>query len=187
MVKKYGWLFCYLMGCFLAVLPACSSPPPPFVSTYTINGYQYGSTYMNTVNTIVNDGKVRKLESELKASGGRVISVGQEYKIIIPADAIFYTNSPRIVWTSYGVLNQVASFLRLFNKEEVEILVMTSSPCYSNYAERDHALGMSRAHAIEDYLWGQDTGAAFMFSRAGIATPQNAISRVEISFRSIMR
>lgn len=173
------------MVCIGLALSACGgSTPPPFVSTYTVNGYQYGSRYMNTVNASVNDGALKKLEDALKASGGRLISVGQEYDIVLPTEALFYLNSPRIQWTSYGLLNKTASLLRLFNKEEVRVLVVTRA---TGYPQHDYALGAARARNVEDYLWGQNTGAAFMYSRSEVAAQSDDTGRVEISFRSAMR
>lgn len=169
----------------MLALSACgASSPPPFVSTYTVNGYQYGSRYMNTVNAIVNDAALQKQEEALQASGARIISVGQEYDIVLPVDTLFYLNSPRIQWTSYGLLNKTASLLRLFNKEEVRVLVVTRA---TGFPQHDYALGAARARNVEDYLWGQDTGAAFMYARSEVATQADANSRVEISFRSAMR
>lgn len=175
-------------GFFLAVLmlSACgsSTPTPVPIASYVVKNYNYGSAYMTTMNREVNDRQVIRLEQSMTHLGGRVISVGQEYKIVFPTDILFYPYSPRIMWESYGILNQVVEYLRLFNKEEVSIVVVTH--CTGDPL-RDRALSVSRAHNVEDYLWGQDTGAALMYSHGDVTNRSYEVSRIEINFRSVMK
>lgn len=176
MVRNYRF---YLLTWLFAVMATgcSSSTPPPFLP----NDYQYGNYYMRQMNYAINDKLVTAWEEQLRKDGGQIISVGQEYKLILPADILFYTNSPRVQWDSYALLNDVASYLRCFNKVEVQVTGITKA---TGNAMRDRALSMNRARNVETYLSGQEVGAGIIYIRGYVVTGQP--SKVEVSFRSLM-
>lgn len=161
------------------LVTACSSPPPkrPTVD----DNYNYGSPYMWQMNSIVNDDAVRYMTRRFQADGGQIISVGQDYKLIFPVQGTFYFNSPRIQWPAYKLLNDVAAYMRLFNKVDVKVVAFTRA---TGDSERDLALSWARARNVADYLWSQRVGASVMYTRGYVA--MNQVDRIEISFRHVL-
>lgn len=173
---KSCWIWLVLMSIALA---SCSPPPPPQAGIN--NSYIYGSDYMWNMNNAVNDHLVQLSEEALIKKGGKIVSVGQEYKWIFPTDLLFYPHSPRLQWNAYGLLNNIAFYLGIFNKTEIQIAGFTQST--GDFA-RDKALSMARARKVSDYLWGQEVGANIIYIQ-GYQTKDKG-DRIEISFRSIM-
>jgi intracellular multiplication protein IcmN len=120
----------------------------------------------------------------------KVISIGSDYLISMPSAALFPDQSPRLVWQSYPLLNQVARFLKQFRK--VGVNVTSYSGKYVS-DKREHALTLARARAVGDYLWSQGIDSRFIFTEGmGSDKPissYNGIgdnspsSRIEITFR----
>lgn len=162
---------------------ACSSSPPPL--NYELsNNYRYGDYYMRDMNKDVNDQVLQQKEAELRAGGVQIVSVGQIYKIIVPADILFYKNSPRIQWTSYALLNDIAPYIRTFNKIEVAVAGFTES---TGNPARDRALSINRARNVANYLWEQAIGANIIYVQGYVIPCKPERSKVEISFRSLLR
>jgi len=129
-------------------------------------------------------------QESFNKKGIRVISMGQDYLISIPSTALFATDSPRVLWSSYALLNAVACYLKEFHKIAINVTAY-SSKCVS--AKRDRALTLARARAVGDYLWSQGVDSRFIFTQGlgsdkpiGIFTQcgdKSPNSRVEITFR----
>lgn len=123
--------------------------------------------------------------------GVKVISIGQNYLISIPANSIFGNQSPRIRWESYALLNDVVCYLKQFRKIGVDVTAYSSQ--YVSPA-RERALTSARAAAVTDYLWTQDIDSRFIFTRGlGSDKPiffnrskedSSPNARVEITFRN---
>ncbi|WP_242601949.1 type IVB secretion system protein IcmN/DotK [Legionella yabuuchiae] len=130
------------------------------------------------------------MKKRLENQGVKVITIGQNYLISIPAAAVFANNSPRVHWESYGLLNDVACYLKQFRKVAVNVNAFTGK-CVS--PQRDLALTTARSHAIADYLWSQNIDSRFIFTHGlGSDKPilalamkgdQSINSRIEITFR----
>ena len=169
----------FLLGVVIvAALVGCSSSSKN--NDLPLNKYQYGSLYMRQMNYAINDKLVQAWQAQLEKDGVSIISVGQEYKLTVPTSNLFYANSPRVRWESYGILNDIASYLRCFNKDVIKIAGVTEA---SGRPERDKALSFNRARSVENYFWGQETGAGLIYIR-GYVVPEQP-SRLEISFRSV--
>lgn len=123
--------------------------------------------------------------------GVKVISIGQNYLISIPADSVFGNQSPRIRWESYALLNDVVCYLKQFRKIGVDVTAYSSKYVSPS---RERALTAARAQAVADYLWTQDIDSRFIFTRGlgsdkpilfnrsgGDSSPN---SRIEITFRN---
>jgi intracellular multiplication protein IcmN len=133
------------------------------------------------------------LRNKIENQGGKIISIGQNYMISIPSKAIFRNESPRIDWSSYGLLNDVACYLKQFRKISVTVDSYIAK-CVS--PERDKALTLARSRAVADYLWSQDIESRFMFTHGlghdkpivayGKLGDQSPNSRVEITFRDVV-
>lgn len=129
------------------------------------------------------------IQKQLAKQGVKVVSMGQNYLISIPSDALFPNESPRLMWGSYGLLNEIACYLKEFRKIEITVTAY-STKCVSE--RRDHALTLARARAVSDYLWSQDMNSRFIFSQglgaekpiaAGQGGDHSINSRIEIVFR----
>lgn len=127
----------------------------------------------------------------LNKHGVRVITIGQDYLISIPANRLFAGQSPRIKWLSYSVLNDVVCYLKQFRKVGVDVTAFSSKYVSPT---RERALTSARARAVADYLWSQDIDSRFVFTR-GLGSDKPIIagdqggdnspnSRIEITFRN---
>ena len=136
------------------------------------------------------DKQIIALQTRLNKSGARVITIGQDYLVSIPSALLFATQSPQLTWDSYGLLNDVVCYLREFRKINVNVRAFSSkyvSP------QREHALTLTRARAVAEYLWTQDVDTRFIFTQGlGSDKPMGAfkqygdgspVSRIEITFR----
>lgn len=127
----------------------------------------------------------------LHQHGAKIISIGQNYLISIPADSLFGNQSPRIRWESYALLNDVVCYLKQFRKIAVDVTAFSSK--YVSPA-RERALTSARSAAVADYLWTQDIDSRFIFTRGlGSDKPiffnrrggdDSPNSRIEITFRN---
>lgn len=130
------------------------------------------------------------LQTNLNKQGVQVVTIGQNYLISIPSKAIFAEQSPRVKWGSYGLLNEVACYLKQFRK--VAITVTAFSSQYKSF-ERERALTLARSRAVGNYLWSQGVDSRFIFTDGfGSDKPifsaigkrdESKNSRIEITFR----
>ena len=129
-------------------------------------------------------------EKRFNLIGVKVITIGQNYLISIPADNLFAQYSPRLRWGSYGLLNDVACYLKQFRKVAVNVTAFSSKHISK---QRDKALTLARARAVGNYLETQDIDSRFIFTEGlGSDKPIVAMkgggdsspnSRIEITFR----
>ncbi|MGL5741191.1 MAG: type IVB secretion system protein IcmN/DotK [Legionella sp.] len=136
------------------------------------------------------DASIMKMAKKLNKKGVQVFTVGQDYMISIPASYLFESESPRIKWKSYALLNEIASFLKQFRK--IAINIASYSNKYGS-PEREHALTLARSRVVSDYLWSQVVDSRLIFTQGlGSDKPiiaftqggDNSINaRVEITFR----
>lgn len=134
-----------------------------------------------------------KLKAILTRKGVTVITMGQEYLISIPSNTLFYHKSPRVRWESYGLLNDVACYLKQFRKVSMSVIAHTPK---TDFEKRNQSLSVARARNVADYLWSQAIDARFVsmqgmgsekpiYNRADIGANVNN-DRVEITFRNVI-
>ncbi|MBA2657026.1 MAG: OmpA family protein [Tatlockia sp.] len=136
------------------------------------------------------DRAVMKIQKSLVRCGVAVITIGQDYLVSIPSGSLFPNQSPHLTWGSYGLLNNVAAFLKQFRI--IAINVTSYSGKYVS-TKREQALTLARARAVADYLWSQGVDSRFIFTEgAGSEKPilvypepgdKTFNSRIEITFR----
>lgn len=137
------------------------------------------------------DPKAMAIMNELKKQGVRIITIGQDYLVSIPAARLFADQSPRILWGSYAILNNVVCYLKQYRVVGVDVSAYSTK--YIS-AARERALTSARARAVADYLWSQDIDSRFIFTRglgsdkpieSNMAAGDNSPnSRIEITFRN---
>lgn len=110
----------------------------------------------------VSDRRAKALRLKLQKSGLDIISVGQDYRIIIPIQKLFYNTSPRILDKAYGTLNEVIAYLQQFRKVTVRVSAYSSD----KDAARAGALSLARARTVADYLWTQAIDARLVYTQA---------------------
>lgn len=136
------------------------------------------------------DATVIKYMTKLNKRGIKVVSIGQNYLISIPASALFADQTPHLTWASYGLLDEIATFLKQFRK--VAINVTSFSSKYVS-VQREHALTLARSRVVGEYLWSQGIDSRFIFTE-GLGSDKPVVSftqggdsspnaRVEITFR----
>lgn len=136
------------------------------------------------------DATITKYLKKLNSRGIKVITVGQDYMISIPARYLFASESPHMKWNAYPLLNEVVVFMKQFHK--IAVNVTSFSNKYVS-PQREHALTLARSRVISEYLWSQGIDSRFIFSQGlGSDKPilldsndgdNSANSRVEITFR----
>lgn len=112
----------------------------------------------------VSDKKIVAMEHKLskEKDGVRIITMGQQYMLSIPADRVFPELSPHIRSDSYAVLNDIVCYLKAFRKTSVYVRAFTNS---TGSPRRELALTKARANAIADYFWEQGIDARFIFAQ----------------------
>lgn len=132
-----------------------------------------------------------KQEQRLKLEGVTLIQTGQYTMVSIPAGLIFAQHSPKISWGSYSILNDVACYIRMFRKVELEVAVFEY--CQDTRA-RIWALSLARASEVARYLVGQGIDGRIVIAR-GLGNDKPVMandcsnasslanSRIEISFK----
>lgn len=136
------------------------------------------------------DAVIIKYLSKYEKSGIKVVTMGQNYMISIPASALFADQTPHLNWASYGLLNDIASFLKQFRKIEINITSYSSK--YVS-VQRERALTLARSRVVGEYLWSQGVDSRFIFTQ-GLGSDKPIVSfnqggdsspnaRVEITFR----
>lgn len=135
---------------------------------------------------------MEKLRDQLVHDGVQIINQADEHMLVIPSNAIFYGQTPRIAWNSYGVLNHVATYLCSFKKITVRVAGYTNSVGTS---VRNLALSKARAQNVANYLWSQNIDTRLLYVKgfgsgnpiASNKTERGRIQndRIEITFRQL--
>jgi intracellular multiplication protein IcmN len=137
------------------------------------------------------DAKVMKYFKKLNKQGVKVITVGQDYLISIPANTLFEEQTPHLTWASYSLLNDVATLLKQFRK--VAITISSYSSKYVS-VQRERSLTLARSRVVSEYLWSQGIDSRFIFTQ-GLGSDKPIMSysqggdsshnaRIEITFRN---
>lgn len=112
--------------------------------------------------TLVTDRKTRKLAEELKKDGVDVLTVGQDYRIIVPIQKLFFNTSPKVMPGAYGTLNRIVEYLKQYRKVSVRVSAFSND--YDS--ARAGALSLARARSVADYIWSQDVDARLVYTQA---------------------
>ncbi len=136
------------------------------------------------------DATIIRLMENLNKKGIKVVSIGQDYLISIPARYLFEPETPHLKWKSYALLNEIATLLKQFFK--ITINIASYSNKYSS-PQREHALTIARSRVVSEYLWSQGVDSRFIFTQGlGSDKPimrytqggdSSVNARVEITFR----
>jgi intracellular multiplication protein IcmN len=136
------------------------------------------------------DASVAKYLKKLNRKGVRLITVGQDYLISIPASALFEDQTPHLTWGSYQLLNETATLLKQFRK--VAVTITSYSSKYVS-VQRERALTLARSRVVGEYLWSQGVDSRFIFTQ-GLGSDKPIMrftqggdfslnARIEITFR----
>ena len=131
-----------------------------------------------------------KMQMRLEHEQVQVIQTGQWILVSIPSLMIFAEHTGNISMGSYGILNDVACFIKMYRKVEIDINAYES--CCDSH-QRMLALTRLRASRIADYLISQGIDSRIVFTR-GMANDKPimkterseshlANSRIEILFK----
>jgi intracellular multiplication protein IcmN len=180
-VKARFKLLMACLGLMILFMGCQSSWYPPFVDPDNL---------LPTRVKGASDAAVIDLMNALHVKSVKVVTIGQDYLVSIPAWTIFADQSPRLTWASYGTLETVIAFLKQFRKIAVTVTVYGT---YYQSVHRTEALTRARAKAVANYLWSQGIDTRLMVaSGAGLKCPiascgpigdRSPNSRVEITFR----
>lgn len=136
--------------------------------------------------------KQKTLLQRLEAKQVRIITVGEQINLVIPAELFFLPQSPAMRQQAYPLLNDIAKLLRTYPKTSVTITGYTAE---RGDSLRNIALSRQRAQVTADYLWLQDLDARLLYTEGkGEREPlaDNATSRgrlwnerIEITFQHL--
>lgn len=167
------FVVCFMVGCSQHKPPHFDDPTLPTHVSDTSDAYRI------------------KTQKRLIQEGIHVTSIGQDYLISIPSSMLFLSQSPKLTWESYGVLNDVACYIRQFRTVSIYVEAMTTK---FGSPQREHALTLARASAVGQYLLSRGIDSRLIFTRGlGSDKPIVAVkrktdaqhnSRVDITFRN---
>ncbi len=100
--------------------------------------------------------KRSQLENRLAHHSVNLIQVGDEFKLLLPADHFFIDLSPKIKEEAYYDLDHISAYLNTYDKVGVEVASYTDNVCSK---ERNLALSRARAENIVKYLLRQGLDA----------------------------
>ncbi|TAL63499.1 MAG: protein LphA [Legionella sp.] len=136
------------------------------------------------------DATIAKYLRSFHKRGIKVVTMGQDYMISIPASALFAEQTAHLKWGSYGLLNDIAFFMKQFRKVAVNINSYSSK--YIS-VQRERSLTTARSRVVGEYLWSQGIDSRLVFTQ-GLGSDKPITSyrqggdkspnaRVEITFR----
>lgn len=134
-----------------------------------------------------------KYFASLRSADAQVLERGDNVTVMIPADRLFVGHTQQLDQNAYPVLNDVISLLRAYDKVDVKIQVFTDN---QGDDTRNKALSQEQAHAVLDYLWGNDIhsrilvatghGNCMPIDNNGLVRGRYANRRVEIHFQELI-
>ncbi len=110
----------------------------------------------------VTDKRTRRLAEKLKKDGVDIVTVGQDYRIIVPIQKLFFNTSPKVMPTAFGTLNLIVDYLKQYRKVTVRVSAFSSD----SDSARAGALSLARARTVADYIWSQDVDARLVYTQA---------------------
>jgi intracellular multiplication protein IcmN len=149
---KKKWFDYFIISLVILLISGCHS------SSYRFNK---GRPVLPS-HLIPSDPEKIKQERKLTAENIQVIQQGQYILISIPAALLFANHSPQISWQSYSYLNDVACYIKMFRKVEVEVNAYDTQ-CDKH--QRVLALTELRASNIGNYLTSQGIDSRIVFTR----------------------
>lgn len=96
------------------------------------------------------------LGQKLRSEGVRIIHVGETIRLVLSSDVLFMPESANIQDCQYPVLNDIAKFLRRYQKVVVIVAAYKNPSGDPHY---DQALTRQQASNVVTYLWNQDIDA----------------------------
>lgn len=131
------------------------------------------------------------LRDKLAHCGVEVFSIGEDVRMVLPDETLFFYDAPRINLDGKYTLQLVAEFLDLYKKELIKVEAFTNT---SKDEERNFALTRAQAESVVDYLTRHTKDSRLIIAEGhGASRPLTAFKnrasavnrRVEISFRAI--
>ncbi|MEM1243236.1 MAG: OmpA family protein [Pseudomonadota bacterium] len=132
------------------------------------------------------------IEEKLQYNGVQVVRVGDEIKLILPADRFFKRNTPAMNPQYYPVMNLIALYLNQYNKISIKVAGYTDD---IGAWQRNLALSRAQARAVLHYLELAGVDTRFLYAIGyGPANPiannftefgRHMNRRIEISLRRI--
>ena len=153
-------------------------------------GVAIGSIWGASIGSVISAHQT--LVDNLMYNGVQVIRVGDEIKIVLPADRFFYPDTANLNPNYFPVLNKLIVLLRCFDKINVKVSAYTDN---IQSWRRDLSLTRLQAWMIMKYLWDSGIDARILYSIGyGSAFPianndtplgQRMNRRVEITLRKL--
>lgn len=121
--------------------------------------YDQSSLPKHVTTTEVNRAQILQ---KLSAERVKIIEEGQYVLVSISSALLFAEHSPVITWASYQILNDVACYMRLYRKVQVDVNAYEST---NDSHGRMLALTRMRASAVGEYLISQGIDSRIVFTR----------------------
>lgn len=96
---------------------------------------------------------------KLENSGGRVINLGNQVKIVLPSSLLFHSMTATLNTSAYAMLDLVAEYLRAMTKISVQIAAYTNA---TGPARINQELSQEQANSVARYLWKDGVNARLM-------------------------
>lgn len=95
----------------------------------------------------------------LENSGGRVIVLGDQVKIVLPSSLLFHSMTPDLNTSAYASLDLVAQYLRSMSKVSIQVAAYTNA---TGPARINQELSQEQANSVARYLWTDGVNARLM-------------------------
>lgn len=151
--------------------------------------YQSQLDNLNKKEILNQPDNLEEAQERLSKDGVELITMGQDYLLIIPSRLLFYENSPRIQWNSYKILNDVTNFLRFYRPVSLQVNGYTND---AGIPMRNRALSFAQAKNVMRYLSRQGVDSRLIYAQGyGEAKPMYAQTnvdnaRIELAFRNVI-
>lgn len=131
-----------------------------------------------------------KIERRLQYIGVQFVRIGEDQKIIIPANRLFYQNSPRLKGKAKGTLDLVIAYMKQYQFLTLNVEGFTDN---IGPPKRNVVLSTAQAKNVANFLWRSNFEKRMIFSSgygadSPISNNKTKLGRaynrrVEISFR----
>ncbi len=102
------------------------------------------------------------LVQRIEDQGVKVVTVGDNVLLILPADKFFQPDSPNRIQMSDTTLNDIAGLLRGYEKVTVKVAAYSDTTCSP---QRALALTQQQAQNVVDYLWARGIDTRIIFAK----------------------
>ena len=141
--KLQKFFFIFFLGVFV------------FFNVFFVNTSIYANVVFSRYGEFCNKKTMQILANKLFSNSVKIYFLGDKIYLRVPFSYIFAQNLPRIKDKSVYILDDIANFLRCYQKVFVKVSL---DNYYYNSNSENYTLAQSQAKDVLDYLWAKHIG-----------------------------